>query len=158
MNFKVYPCGNLKKGENPMAMYSISDVAEKMGVAPSALRYYDQEGLLPFVGRVNGRRMFKDEDFAWLRVINCLKNTGMPIKEIRHYIDLCREGDAKLQERYDIMLKQKQAIQAQLDALTENMKEIDYKVWYYKTALAAGTEAIHRGHPCNPSFEPDQIK
>ncbi len=139
-----------------MGMYSISEVAEKMGVASSALRYYDQEGLLPFVNRINGRRVFKDEDFAWLRVINCLKNTGMPIKEIRHYVDLCREGDAKLQERYEIMLKQKQAIQAQLDALNENMQEMDYKIWYYKTALAAGTEAIHAGHPCNPSFEPDQ--
>lgn len=55
------------------------------------------------------------------------------------------------------MLKQKQHIQEQIDALNENMKEIDYKVWYYETALAAGSEAVHAGHTCNPTFEPDEI-
>lgn len=83
-----------------MEYFSISQVAEKMGVSASALRFYDEEWLLPFVERVNGRRMFKCEDFSWLRVINCLKNTGMPIKEIRHYISLCLEGDTSLEDRY----------------------------------------------------------
>lgn len=133
--------------------YSISQVAEKIGVAPSVLRYYDQEGLLPFVDRVKGRRVFKDEDFAWLSVINCLKNTGMRIKNIRCYIDLCLEGDAKLEERLDMILQHKKVIQEQIVALNKNMEEIDYKIWYYETAIEAGTEAIHAGHICNPPFE-----
>ena len=66
--------------------YSISQVAKMMGVTPSTLRYYDQEGLLPHIKRVNGMRVFEDEDFRWLRVLNCLKNTKMPIKKIRKYI------------------------------------------------------------------------
>ena len=48
--------------------YSISQVAKMMGVTPSTLRYYDQEGLLPHIKRVNGMRVFEDEDFRWLRV------------------------------------------------------------------------------------------
>lgn len=75
--------------------YTISEIAEKMGVSVFTLRFYDKEGLLPFVERINGRRVFKDEDFAWLRVISCLKTTGMPIREIREYIALCSGGDAR---------------------------------------------------------------
>lgn len=54
-----------------MAEYTISEVAEKMGVSVHTLRFYDKEGLLPDVDRVNGRRVFKDKDFGWLRVLNC---------------------------------------------------------------------------------------
>ena len=52
--------------------YTISEIAERMGVSVHTLRLYDKEGLLPFVDRVNGRRVFKDGDFAWLKAINCL--------------------------------------------------------------------------------------
>lgn len=51
--------------------YTIGEVAEMMGVTPSTLRYYDQEGLFPEVNRVNGIRVFEDKDFTWLRVLNC---------------------------------------------------------------------------------------
>ena len=70
--------------------YSISEAAKQMGVSVHTLRYYDKEGLLPFVERVNGRRVFKDSDFSWLKIISCLKNTGMPLKEIRRYMELCQ--------------------------------------------------------------------
>lgn len=87
--------------------YTISEIAEKMGVSVHTLRFYDKEGLLPFVDRVNGRRVFKDEDFAWLRIISCLKNTGMPLKEIRQYMELCKLGDASLQERQEMILRKR---------------------------------------------------
>ena len=61
--------------------YSMKEIADKMGVTTSTLRYYDAEGLLPNMKRVNGRRIFEDSDFKWLRVLNCLKNTNMPIKK-----------------------------------------------------------------------------
>jgi DNA-binding transcriptional MerR regulator len=98
-----------------MDTYTISQIAEKMSVSASALLFHDEEGLLPFVERVNGQRIFKDGDFAWLRVINCLKNSGMPITEIRYYIDLSFAGDPTLQERYEIILCQKKEIQNQID-------------------------------------------
>ena len=65
-------------------VYTVGEMAKKIGVAPSTLRYYDKEGLLPFVERSGGgMRMFMDSDLDWLRIIECLKRTGMPIKEIR---------------------------------------------------------------------------
>lgn len=63
--------------------YSISEVAEKLNLTVYTLRYYDKEGLMPFVERSsNGTRLFKDSDIDALKVIECLKSTGMPIKEI----------------------------------------------------------------------------
>lgn len=140
-----------------MGKYTISEVANKMGVSPHTLRFYDKEELLPFVEKVNGRRVFKDEDFAWLRVLNCLKNSGMPIREIRHYLELCKDGDETLADRLKIMLGQKRYIEEQIEMLNLNLKELEYKIWYYETAIEAGTEAIHKGHLCNPDFEPDKI-
>jgi DNA-binding transcriptional MerR regulator len=88
--------------------YTIKQVAEKMGVTVPTLRYYDKEGLLPFVDKKpNGTRVFKDEDFKGLEIITCMKNSGTPIKDIKRYMDLCKEGDSTLQERLEIFLERK---------------------------------------------------
>ena len=84
--------------------YTIGEMAKKMGVAPSTLRYYDKEGLLPFVERSGGGiRMFKGEDIEWLSIIECLKKTGMPIKEIKQFIDWCIEGDSTIDKRLELI-------------------------------------------------------
>jgi DNA-binding transcriptional MerR regulator len=137
--------------------YTISEIAEMMNVSTHTLRFYDKEGLLPDVERVNGRRVFSEKDLKWLRVLNCLKNTGMPIKEIRKYIELCRQGDKTLEERYQIILKQKSKIEKQIEFLQYNLKEINYKEWYYQKAIEAGTESIHSENPCGTTMAPDEI-
>lgn len=111
-----------------------------MGVSTATLRYYDKEGLLPDIKRVNGIRIFEDRDFQWLRVLNCLKNTNMPIKEIKRYVDLCKEGDNSISERYQIILDQKQRILDEMEQLKYYLKEIEFKEWYYQEAIKAGSE------------------
>lgn len=137
--------------------YTISEIADKMGVSIHTLRFYDKEGLLPFIERVNGRRVFKDEDFAWLRVLHCLKNTGMPLREIRRYLELIQQGDASLRERQAIILQQKESLEEQISFLQYNLKELEYKAWYYEKAIEAGSESIHAGRSCNPTLAPDVI-
>lgn len=107
--------------------YTISQVAQMMGVTPSTLRYYDKEGLQPNVKRVNGIRVFEDTDFPWLRILNCLKGTGMPIRQIKKYVDLCAEGDATLEQRYAIIKEQRQHVLDQIEQLNFYLKELDYK-------------------------------
>lgn len=137
--------------------YTISQVAQMMGVTPSTLRYYDKEGLLPNVKRVNGIRVFEDTDFSWLCILNCLKGTGMPIRQIKKYVDLCAEGDATLEQRYAIIKEQRQHVLDQIEQLNFYLKELDYKDWYYQEAIKAGTEkAVY--HPDSISNLPlDQI-
>ena len=68
-------------------MYSIGEVSKKMNITPSTLRYYEKEGLLPFVSRTkSGIRSFNDADLNRLRIIECLKKTGMSIKKIKQFI------------------------------------------------------------------------
>lgn len=125
--------------------YTIKQAAEKMGVSVPTLRYYDKEGLLPFVERKpNGTRVFKNEDFKWLDIITCMKSSGLSIKDIRKYIDLCQTGDSTLNERMEIFLGRKEAVQKQMKELNKVMETIDHKLWYYDTAIEAGTEEIHK--------------
>ena len=129
--------------------YTIRQVAEKMGVTVPTLRYYDKEGLMPFVDKKpNGTRVFKDEDFEGLAVITCLKNSGVPIKDIKKYMDLCTEGDSTLKERLEIFLERKEAVQKQMDELSRIMETINHKIWYYETAIEAGTEEVHKNQKC----------
>lgn len=126
-------------------IYTIGDAAKRCGLTPHTLRFYDKEGLLPYVERgPSGIRKFKESDFEWLAIINCLKDTGMPIKEIKEFIDWCMEGDATLTQRLEFMKKHKQDVQVKMDHLKKNMEMIDYKLWYYETAVEAGTEEIHK--------------
>lgn len=125
--------------------YSIRQVAEKMGVTVPTLRYYDKEGLMPFVDKKpDGTRVFKDEDFQGLEIITCMKNSGMSIKDIKKYMDLCQEGDSTLQERLEIFLERKEAVLKQMEELNKVLETINHKVWYYETAIEADTEAVHK--------------
>lgn len=128
-----------------MKTYTISEVAQELNLTVYTLRYYDKEGLMPFVERTpNGIRRFKESDIEALKVIECLKSTGMPIKEIKNFFDWCSEGDSTLQQRYDMFIDRKAIVEAQIEELKKTMEVIEHKCRYYKTALDAGTEDIHK--------------
>ncbi|MCQ6559959.1 MerR family transcriptional regulator [Paenibacillus mendelii] len=125
--------------------YSISEVAKKLNLTSYTLRYYDKEGLIPFVERTpSGIRLFKESDIDFLKIIQCLKTTGMPIKDIKEFIEWCSDGDSTLQQRYDMFIERKASVEAQMEELKKTMKVIEHKCMYYKTALEAGTEDIHK--------------
>lgn len=121
--------------------YTISEAAEKTGLPPSTIRFYDKEGLLPNIKRKNGIRVFEDMDLRLMGLVTCLKNTGMPIKRIRDYVELTSKGDDTLQERYEIIKAQRQFVLDQIEQLQYYLEELDFKDWYYNKALAAGSES-----------------
>ena len=124
--------------------YTVGEMTKILHVAPSTLRYYDKEGLLPFVERSSGGiRLFKDSDFEWLSIIECMKQTGMPIKEIK----LCMAGDSTISERLNLIRRQQKVVHAQMAQLQSTLDMLDYKEWYYLTAQQAGTCAIHATLP-----------
>lgn len=124
-------------------LYTVGEMAKKLGVAPSTLRYYDKEGLLPFVGRSEGgMRVFKDVDYEFLKIIGCLKSTGMQLKDIRLFIEMVQRGDDSIDERLELFYKQKDVVEKQLEALQTTMDIVSYKCWYYETAKKAGTTSI----------------
>ena len=124
--------------------YTIKQAAELTNLTPVTLRYYDKQGLLPYIERrESGYRMFSDGDIAMLRVIECLKKSGMSVKDIRQFSEWVLMGDDSLQERYEMFLERKKAVEAQIADLQKTLDFINHKCWYYETAIEAGTEKIH---------------
>lgn len=120
--------------------YSIGQVATKTGLTVHTLRYYEKEGLLPFVRKSSsGLRMFSDNDLAWLSIIECLKETGMPLKGIKQYIDWFREGDATLPQRLEMFKQQQVKVLAQIEQFQKYLQKIDYKVRLYEEAVKQGS-------------------
>lgn len=116
--------------------YSISDVSKMTNLPISTLRYYDKEGLLPYIERkTSGYRVFKDDDIRMLEIIECFKNTGMSIKEIKHFIELVKQGNSSLQERYNLFLERKKTVEKQMEDLQKQLDLINYKCEYYYAAL-----------------------
>lgn len=112
--------------------YSIHEVATKFGLTAHTLRYYDKEGLLPFIGREpSGTRIFTEKDLEWLAMICCLKDTGMPIKEIKQYADWCAKGMETLEERKAMLADHRLQVLQQMEALQKNLDLIDSKIAVY---------------------------
>lgn len=128
--------------------YSIGQVAKITGLTTHTLRYYDKLGLLPTVGKNSaGLRRFTDDDLRWLNILECLKSTGLQLKDIKHYIDLSKQGDNSLQERYQIFLKQKQRVEEEMLKLKSNMEKLEFKIKYYETALKCGEANVYSQAP-----------
>lgn len=120
--------------------YSIGDMANRLHVLPSTLRYYDKEGLLPFVERSQGGiRRFKESDYEWLKVIECMKKAGMSIKDIKTYIHLAIQGDSTIEERGKLFEKQRMVFEKKMEEMEKTMKVLQYKCWFYKMAKDLGS-------------------
>ena len=128
--------------------YSIGEVAKMTGIAISTLRYYDREGMFPGMERSRGGiRVFSDKEVNTLRIVECLKTAGMSIKEIREFLAWCQEGDASLQKRREMFYNRLREVEKQIEALQQTKHTLEYKCWYYDTAVAAGTEKVVKNIP-----------
>lgn len=112
--------------------YTINDVAQKFGLTAHTLRYYDKEGLLPFVERTkSGNRIFTDADLNWVALICCLKDTGMPIKEMKTYSEWAMLGASTSEERKQMLTEHRLEVTRQIEKLQRNLKLIDEKIEFY---------------------------
>lgn len=115
-------------------MLSIKEASEQVSITPSSIRYYDEQGLLPFVKRdVNGYRQFQEGDLLWLEMIGCMRSTGMSIETLRHIAHLHMEGEPTLEERKNIfkdhqrkLFKEKEDIDDALDKLAKKMEILEH--------------------------------
>ena len=128
--------------------YTVGEMSRLLKIPASTLRYYDKEGLLPFVERsTGGIRMFQEKDYEWLQIIGCLKKTGMPLKDIRTYIDMAMQGDETIESRLKLIYQQRETVRTQTAELQKTLDTLDFKCWYYETAKEAGTTAVLRDMP-----------
>lgn len=121
-------------------MYSIGQVSEMFHLPVSTLRYYDKEGLFPNLKRQSGIRQFDENDLETLRVIECLKSSGLQIADIKHYFELCSKGSSTYQNRKELFEMRKAAVEKEMKALEKTLDMLKYKCWYYEKAIEDGNE------------------
>lgn len=121
-------------------MYTIGQVAAMFDLPVSTIRYYDKAGLLPDIQRVSGIRQFSDNELEALRVIECLKKSGLEIKAIKQFMDWNQAGSETFDQRKTLFEKQMVAVEAEIASLEKVRAMLRYKQWYYTEAIKAGDE------------------
>ena len=137
-------------------MYSIGQVSEMFGLPISTLRYYDKQGLFPGMERMSGIRKFGENELEALRVIECLKMSGLEIKDIKRFMDWCMDGSSTYPLRKELLEKQKETVEAEIAHMNQILDMLRFKCWYYEQAIKDGGE--DRIKSLLPDRLPDEIQ
>lgn len=137
-------------------MYTIGQVSEMFGLPVSTLRYYDKEGLFPHLKRSGSIRQFSDRELEEIRVIECLKRSGLEIRDIRQFFMWTSEGAASYDKRRELFEHRKAVVEEEMKALERTLAMLKFKCWYYETAKADGNE--DRIHEMMPDHLPEEIQ
>lgn len=121
-------------------MYTIGQVSEMFHLPISTLRYYDKEGLLPNIERVSGIRKFGEREIEALRVIECLKKSGLEIKQIKQFMQWCAEGSSTYPQRKGLFEAQKKQVEEEIERMNKVLDMLKFKCWYYGEAMKDGNE------------------
>jgi DNA-binding transcriptional MerR regulator len=129
-----------------MSTFTVKQISDRFNMSVHTIRYYDDQGLFPEVTRdPHGTRLFTEENMEWISLVICLRNTGMSIADIRHYIDLCMEGDSTIKERYHIILEQKERVENEILEMQNRLNVLNRKEKYYEQLISNQT-----CDSCNP--------
>jgi DNA-binding transcriptional MerR regulator len=116
---------------------TIAEAAEEAGVSAHTLRYYERAGLLtPIVRNGSGHRRFTQTDVEWVVVCTKLRATGMPIRRIREYAELMRQGDDSHEARLALLEGHRADVRERLSETERNLDLIERKIDYYRERLA----------------------
>jgi DNA-binding transcriptional MerR regulator len=116
--------------------WSIAEAARATGLTPHTLRYYERDGLLlDAVERAaSGHRRYTEADLGWLVLLGRLRATGMPIREIREYAALVRQGDGTEQQRLTMLQAHRERVLAELAQVQDHLTAIEGKIALYRAA------------------------
>jgi DNA-binding transcriptional MerR regulator len=117
-------------------LYTVKEVAKLLDMTEHTVRFYTDKGLVPNLQRdKNNNRLFDEESLNWLTGVKYLKQCGMSVEDIKKYVNLCLEGGSTIQERYEIILKQKAIAQAQLEEAKQTVKYMEEKANHYEEII-----------------------
>ncbi|HEY1580875.1 MAG TPA: MerR family transcriptional regulator [Terracidiphilus sp.] len=126
------------------AGYTIRSMAERCGMTPHTLRYYERVGLIQPVGRArNGHRRYSESDEAWLNFLHCMRATNMSIREMQRYAELREQGETTSLQRRKLLEDHQSAIAAKIADLQKAHALLTHKIANYK----AIEERIRIGGP-----------
>lgn len=116
--------------------FTIGEVSTLLNIRNSTLHYYERVGILPNIEKnSSGHRVFSTETVEFLKVVRCMRQTGMGITDIKNYVALCEEGDDSITTRQAIFIQQKKVLHQQLKELNDYIRYVDHKISYYQKKL-----------------------
>ncbi|MCI6466789.1 MAG: MerR family transcriptional regulator [Faecalicatena sp.] len=113
----------------------IGAFSEKTGISAYTLRYYEKKGLLHVNYDHAGRRDYQEADIEWVKFIKRLKDTGMLLRDIRHYSDLRYQGDETMRERKELLSEHRKVVLAEQKKWADYLENLDRKITYYETEI-----------------------
>ncbi|MNC32584.1 HTH-type transcriptional regulator AdhR [compost metagenome] len=126
-----------------MTAYTMKEVVERTGITSFTLRFYEKEGVLPAADRdVNGVRKFSEHYIDCVETVQALRSTGLPLAEIKQYVDLYKSGEQTLPQRKTMLTVQKNKVEEQITKLIKTLEKLNYKL-----ALIDAQEAKFRKLP-----------
>jgi DNA-binding transcriptional MerR regulator len=121
---------------------TVGEAATKVGLSVHTLRWYEREGLVSPVGRdAAGRRRYRPGDLDWLQFLTCLRDTGMPVREMRRYAELARTGPATTAERLRLFEEHRERVLGRIADLQRDLDAINRKIQFYREVACDATPA-----------------
>ena len=113
----------------------IGEFSQKVGLPISTLHFYERKGLLHPIRNEAGHREYSESDLSWVLFINRLRDTGMPLKEIKNYSDLRSAGPTTMKERLKMLEEHREFVTDQIENWQTNLSHLDEKIEYYVVSL-----------------------
>lgn len=111
---------------------TIKEVSKKYDISEDTLRYYERIGLLPKVPRTkSGIRNFDDNSCKWIEFIKCMRSAGMRIEALIEYMNLFKKGKKTVTARKNLLLEQREILEAKRKNITTTIERLDYKIGLY---------------------------
>lgn len=124
---------------------TIKEAAEQTGLTVHTLRYYEQEGLLRALKRdERGNRLFEPEDLEWLYFIRCLRDTEMPVAQVKHFAELAFKGDHTMRERLQILQDHKRSTERKVGEMNSFLEKITLKTVWYENLVSEMEQAVEK--------------
>lgn len=122
--------------EPPDGPMTVQQLAELLDVSPHTLRYYERIGLVEVDRDASGYRSYRPEAVRRIVFLTRMRLSGMPIRDLQHYVQLVDAGDDTVPERLDMLLEHRDTIRRQIRELTLSLAATEYKIATYGGSTA----------------------
>lgn len=115
--------------------YSVRQAAAQARVSVYTLHYYEREGLLHTQRTQSGHRRYSEGDLGWIKILTCLRETGMPIRKMREFAALVQQDASNIPERIKLLEDHRTEVLEHIQELHRNLEHVEGKILYYRRTL-----------------------
>jgi DNA-binding transcriptional MerR regulator len=124
---------------------TITEVSRKYNLSQDTLRYYERIGLIPSVNRnKSGIRDYTEEDCRWVEFIKCMRSAGLPIEALIEYVSLFQQGDETVEARKELLIEQRNQLEAKMEDMKKTLERLDYKISRYEQTIVKKESELKR--------------